>query len=381
MGASAGMKRVIAGDSARAPVAQGRWNVLTVLTQRFSPPVLWLLGVLVLFLGAAIAHVVAFVVLEGAPLGEALWATWQTFSTVGYEDRPVPGTLTRIVVAVVSTAGVIAVGALLTGLIEVRQAQAERRRFGQMDNPMKGGYVIVNFPGEHLFDTFVDELRVVEPKVPLCIVDGNLTELPPASAAIPGVHFVRGQLLERETYTRARLQDAKAVIVFPQRWADPASDGATRTIVDLVVRLAGPSTRVMHVLVSPKNYWLFEGLRSTPVLGSFEILALVQECQDPYSAPIVEDLFRNSVGPRPITVPVGAAAGLTWSQFLHGCVAAGAELDAHMMPWALIRDGKPDLTPSASTVLQKGDLLSFITNDGATWEAFEPRAVALARAP
>lgn len=340
---------------------------------------LWLYGVLALFVGAAILHVIAFVVLEGAPLGEALWATWQTFSTVGYEDRPVPGTATRIVVAFVSTAGVIAVGALLTGFIEVRQHQRDRRRFGQMDNPHTNGYVIVNFPGEHLFDTFVEEIRAVEKDAPVCVVDGTLDELPPACAAIPGVAFVRAPLLERETYVRAGLKDAKAVIVFPQRWGDPGSDGATRTVVELVRRFSGDATRVMHVLVSPKNYWLFDGVQSTAVLGSFEILSLVQECQDPYSAPIVEDLFRNSVGPRPVTVTLGPTAGLTWGAFLRGCVDAGIELRAHMMPWALIRDGKPDLTPDASVVLTATDQVSLITNDRATWDAFEPRVAALAR--
>ena len=240
-------------------------------------PLVRITDLLLLMFVTSWAFVFVLKYLEDITLTEAIWQVWQTATTVGYGNRPAETVAGRYVTMFVGLFEIAMLGVFITAAVDYRRDRRFRRRTGLMRNPHADGYVIFNFPGESRFAALVRELRFVEDDVPICVVDDRLTELPSTIASLPKIHFVHGSTLSEETYHRARVADAKAVIVFPTDATIPESDGTTKTVVDLVARFVSGGTRIIHVLVDAKNGWMFDETRSTAILQSLEILALVQE--------------------------------------------------------------------------------------------------------
>lgn len=218
---------------------------------------------------------------------------------------------------------------------------------------------------------FVKEIRAVENSVGICIVDSVLEELPSALIHLPKVHFLSGSTLDKDTYKRAGLLQNKAAIVFPVTPGKVDSDGSTRMIVSLIAEFCGNKVRIMHVLVDSKNEWMFENLPSTPVSEGLDILALVQECQDPYSAAIVEHLLKNSEGANPCTVTPKHVLGMAWNELHMRILEVGRQTGDRVNLLALIREGRVQACPNPEEVLKEGDLLSVVCESGFEWSAFE----------
>jgi voltage-gated potassium channel len=301
----------------------------------------------------------------------AFWMSWQTLATVGYGDYPAKDTAGRILTMIAGTVGIAIMSAGIGSAVLIFQYRAHLRRAGKMKNPHKNGYVIFNFPGVQHILAFTQEIRALEESVGICIVDSLLEELPPALAHLPNVHFVSGSPLDKDTYERAGLLQNKAAIVFPANPGKVESDGATRMIVSLIAQFAGNKVRIMHVLVDSKNEWMFENVPSTPVSEGLDTLALVQECQDPYSAAIFEDLLKNSGDANPCTVTPKRVLGMTWSELHMRMIEFGRQTGERVNLLALVREGRVQTCPNPEEVLKEGDLLSIICRRGFDWAGFE----------
>ncbi|MDW7694760.1 potassium channel family protein [Flammeovirgaceae bacterium SG7u.111] len=340
-------------------------------------PLSWLVKVTVWFLSLFIVYILGFFLVEDVSFEEAFWQGWQTFTTVGYGNRPAETSIGRWLTIVLCTLGIAILGALFSAAFDYRQHLINKKRLGLMINPFKDGYVIFNFPGEYQLINFIKELRSVENDVGICIVDSRLEELPQSISVLPKIHFVRGNTLSKETYERAEICDNKSVIIFPTVANVPDSDGATKTIIDLVSRFIGEgNTRILHLLVDPSNSWMFDNVKSTQIMESFELLALVQECQDIYSAEIVEKLLLNSKGANPKTCKPNKIVGMTWGGFLKKSIEFSESTGTNCNPFALIRGGQPDTCPKLSEIIQKDDFISIIAHHNFDWAAFENEVTA-----
>lgn len=301
----------------------------------------------------------------------AFWMSWQTLTTVGYGDFPAQETAGRILTMIAGTLGIVIMSAAIGSAVVIYQYREYLRRTGKMQNPHKNGYVIFNFPGVQHILSFVQQIRMVEKSVGICIVDSVLEELPLALAHLPKVHFVSGSTLDKDTYERAALLQNKAAIVFPVNPGKVDSDGATRTIVALITQFSKGNVRIMHVLVDGKNEWMFQDLPSTPISESMEVLALVQECQDPHSAAVFEHLLKNSEGADPHTVTPKRVLGMTWNELHMRMLEVASQTGARVNLFALIREGRVQVCPNPNEVLKEGDLLSVLGERGFVWSAFE----------
>jgi voltage-gated potassium channel len=305
----------------------------------------------------------------------SMWWGMSTLTTVGYGDIVPITAWGRTLAMAISLIGIamfaLPVGILGAGFIEEREETETRRRTGQMENPRERGYVLFNFPGVARFGALVQEIRHIEADVPICVVDDTLDELPPNAAALPNVHFIRASILDRRTYDQARLRDNQVVIVFPRESGVPESDGTTRTVVDLVSRYVGDETRILHVLVSAENAWMFEGINSTAVIGSLQVLALVQESQDRHSSSIVQRLLLNTEGGNPNTVSPTRTVGWSWAEFSRCCLEAAAQSGVMANPLAIVKRTGPFLCPPASELIEEGNEVSIIALPGFDWDAFE----------
>ncbi len=343
-----------------------------IVSQR---PVVWLLNIIFLLSIFFTLHFILFKIAEKVTWLESLWQTWQTFTTVGYGNHPAATLNGMLVTIFTSTVGIALLGILFSAIVELNLWNKERRKFGFMKNKAKHGYIVINFPGESTFFDLINEIRFIEEDVPICVVDGRIKELPQTIEILKNVHFVTGSIYDKETYNSANIKQNKTIIVFPVEPYKSDSDGTTRTIVEAVTRFVGESTRVLHVLVDPRNSWMFDNSSSTQVLENLEVFALVQECQDVHSSKIIENLLSNRTGANPKTVHPEKIIGWTWEEFLVCSLTASKNLDLHVNPFAIVKDGEPNSCPAFDQVIEKSDLISMITHKPISWTVFENELV------
>ena len=336
------------------------------------PPVRSMVKVLLWILLIFVAFTALFRVSEGTGWEESLWQAWQTATTVGYGNRPAETTTGRIFTMVAGTLGIAFVGVAISGAFDIREYFRERRRLGMAKNKESNGYVIIQWPGEEAFGVFMEQLTVVEGAIGVCVVDDRMDALPESiSSEYEKVHFVRGSALSRRTWEQAAIDQSKGVVIFPEDPQSQDSDGTTKTIINLLSDHCGPDTRLMYILVNPENRWMFADEPATEIWQELEILALVQECQDPYSASVIARMLSNSEGANPETVCAGAAAGWTWEEFCDRLRCAARRLDLRVSPLALIREGVAETCPEWDCRIEENDLLSVNAYPGFDWEKLQ----------
>lgn len=335
------------------------------------PPYATFAKIVAAFFLTFVVFAVGYKLTEAQGWEVAFWMSWQTLTTVGYGDYPAEETAGRMLTMLAGTLGIVIMSAAIGSVVLIFQYRAHMRRSGRMNNSHRNGYVIFNFPGVAHMLSFVHEIRAAEKSVGICIVDSVLEEIPPALAHLPNVHFVSGSPLDKDTYERAGLLQNKTAIVFPTNPGKVDSDGSTRMIVSLIDQFADNKVRTVHVLVDSKNAWMFEDLRSTPVSEGLEILALVQECQDPYSAAIFEHLMKNTEGANPYTVTPKRVLGMGWNELHVRMLEVAKQTGQRVNLLALVRGGRVQVCPKPDEVLKEGDLLSVIGGEGFEWSVFE----------
>ncbi|MCP4441315.1 MAG: two pore domain potassium channel family protein [Aureispira sp.] len=301
----------------------------------------------------------------------AIWQSWQTFTTVGYGDNAPSSPLGKWLTIILSTIGIAIVGALFSAAFDYKIFLGELKQAGFMNNPFKDGYVIFNAPDTHLLLNFICELRDVEPEAKICIVDNRMDKLPKSLSILDNIHFIRGNTLSKATYEQAHLKENKIVLVFPQETAVAGSDGSTKTTVDLISKFVTEKTRIIHILVNPSNKWMFDNVRSTSISEGFELLALIQECQDQYSAQIIEDLLMNTRGANPKTVVPKHILGWTWGQFVSNALKVSHRTGELCTPLALVKNGETYTCPKLEESIDKDTLISIITYNDFNWQNFE----------
>lgn len=116
---------------------------------------------------------------------------------------------------------------------------------------------------------------------------------------------------------------------------------------------------------------MFEGINSTAVMESLEVLALVQECQDMHSSSIVQRLLLNTSGGNPNTVLARGTVGWSWAEFGRYCMEAAGRSGVPANPLALVKDTGPLVCPPPSELIEEGNEVSIIAMPGFDWDAFE----------
>lgn len=308
---------------------------------------------------------------ERLSLGEALWQVWQTVTTIGYGNKPAESSAGRFVVMFFGTIGIAFLGVTIGASLAIQNYRQQKKREGFMNNDAKNGYVVFHYPGPTKFKQFLEEIRFTEPHVPICLVDSELAETPQELARSHNSCFIKGSAIDRDVYERASVRDAKAVVVFPIRAGDPASDAGTAKTAELVSRYVNGGTRVIHSIVDPKNEWLFDNLHSTPVPDSLSAVLLVQEMQDPHSAAVYSHILSNRNDENPVTVRVERLAGVTWCAFVKAVLDEAEEKDIGVNPIALVRERRVMSCPPKTERLEAGDCISLIANGRLNWQEFE----------
>jgi len=297
---------------------------------------------------------IVFSLVEKVNWVEGLWQAWQTFTTVGYGNRPAGTDTGKLLTILIGTIGIAVMAVFISVVSDLKHYFRERRRLGFMKNPHKSGYVIINFPGLPESLKLIEQIRHVEEDVPVCFVDSDLEFLPPSIQALPKTHFVRGRLSDHKTFELAALEQNKSVLVYPDNPNSENADLNTKAVVDLVCNyFKGPTVSVLYVLCESRNAWLFPK-SATAILKNLWILSLVQEFQS-QSAGVIEKLLTNNDN-QSINVLEVTKSGLTWSDVVLISLHLG-----DLNPIALLKEGakEPLLTVAPKVQVRSGDKVYF----------------------
>ena len=156
--------------------------------------------------------------------------------------------------------------------------------------------LIVNYPSTAQVRQLIAELKA-DPNYDtgeIVIVADSLEALPFQE---DNVLFVRGPLLEEETYRRAKADKAKLAIVLATSYADPNSDAVVASAVAVIERI-NPALHTVAECINDNHRMLFDSVRCDAIVCSSKISGnlLSQEAHDPGISRLIDTMTSNITG-------------------------------------------------------------------------------------
>ena len=274
-----------------------------------------------------ILHAVAMIVFEGLSLGDAVWLTMTTITTVGYGDLSASSTAGRIAtVVLVYVGGIFALAKGAGDYFDYRAARRLRMLRGRWRWNLENHVLLINVPrtgAEHYFDTLVGQFRATEwgRDRPIQILTDAWPEGLPASLQKLGVVHVHGRGETDDALAESDAARAAAIIVLAEE-GDPRSDSAT---FDIVHRLHAikPDSPILAECIDDRNR---ERLRDAgasavlrPMRGYPEMV--VRAVVAPGSEFIIENLF-TALGDECVRYEVAIEA-VPWARLATALIERG----------------------------------------------------------
>ena len=259
-------------------------RALRKLRRRRELGVLFLIGVLV---ASVVGNTVSFylfdrTVQDGLTLGDSFWYSVVSITTIGYGDFSAETLGARIgtaifIIVIGLAAFTTTLGIFIDWIVELRQ----KERTGMGRAGVRDHLMIVNFPNEsrvrQIIEEFTRDIHHRDREVVL--VTDQVETLP---FALPNVSFVRGSVLEQETYKRANVAQAQQAIVLSSSYDDPRSDSLVASIAFIIEHI-NPHMAIIAECLDPKHAVLFDVSKRVSLVYTTQVATnlLVQEAQDP----------------------------------------------------------------------------------------------------
>jgi voltage-gated potassium channel len=273
-----------------------------------------------------VAHTAAMVKFEGMSVGDGLWLTLTTVTTVGYGDVSAATLWGRTATALLLYTGGIFVLAKLAGdYFEYRADRRERMARGEWEWDMQDHIVIINSPDEepeNYFQRLIGEFRNSEEyaDTPVQLLTSHFAGgLPANLAAFENVVHYSGDGHNNTTLEAVNINAAAAVIVLSLSDHDPTCDAQT---FDTLYRLRelGVRAPVLAECVLDANRARFYEAGAKIVIRPIRVYPgmVVRGFIAPGIEQVIEELFRSDGGEyRRYDV---AVTGLRWATVVSALV-------------------------------------------------------------
>ena len=225
----------------------------------------------------------------------------------------------------------------------------------------KGHVLIVNVPSEARLKQLVEELKSDETyrKSDIVVISDQLEELPIRDEH---VLFVRGSVLERETYERSEIAHATMAIVLATSYEDVTSDAIVASAIAVMDSL-NSEIHIVAECVNPKHKQLFDSVRCNSIVYSMGITGnlLVQEAQDPGIAQLVEVVTSNTRGTTLFSTEVRDAGFASYDEMAKSLID-------HDINLLCVNRGPDSLTSLKGVLPQSGDKLIYAAASRLAWD-------------
>ncbi|MDM4018035.1 potassium channel protein [Roseiconus lacunae] len=299
-------------------------------------------------------------------LSDALWYSIISITTIGYGDFSAStaggrlGTVLFIVVFGLATFSV----AMSFGIDWVDEIILKGRA-GMSDIHASDHIVIVNFPSHARVAELIDELKAhpEHRSREIVIVSDRIESLP-----IEDKHvlFVQGPVLQQETYERAKIGQARMVIVLATSYDDPSSDAVVASAVAVVESLNRDVYSVAECL-NYKHRMLFDSVHTNALVYSMKVSGnlLSLEAHDTGVAQLIDTITSNQRDAATLySLTVGdEVCGLCYRELAKQLL----DRDIHLL--GIVRNEESLLTFGERSP-EVGDLVLYIAAKRVNWANF-----------
>ena len=321
-------------------------------------------------LGAIALNSACFYYFENAvkaelTLWDSFWLSFTTITTVGYGDYSASTVGGRVATMVLLYGvGLAMFPYVITQIVDTTVERHNDRRRGLIDcrDLVQNHIIIVNYPSELRVASIIEQLSsdVVTAHRPIVVLANNVEEL---SFNRSDVYFVRGAPLEEESWKRANIEMAYAVLILAPQTEEHVADAITASTISLIETLH-PTIRTIAECTSIQHLAIFRSFRCDAVIPTNNIAAkvLAQEVRDRGLALAVRELLTEAEGSELYSETINID-GINFGELQSLLL----ELKAEVILVGILRDNQHLINPPLTLQIQRTDRLILIGNRRSDW--------------
>lgn len=246
-------------------------------------------------------HIVCMMHYEGLTLGNSIWLTFTTATTVGYGDISAATTEGRLATILLLYLGGIFILAKVAGdYFDYRLEIRDKKRKGLWSWNMKDHIVILNTPshaGERYLERLIQQFRLSKQytQTPIFLLTHHFPQgIPDFISKLGGVTHYHGNASTPKDLTEACVDKASEIIILATDEDDENSDGRTFDILHRLNDL-NVNTNILAECVEDRNRERLQNAGASRVIRPIRAYPemIVRAFVTPGSEQIIENMFNS----------------------------------------------------------------------------------------
>ena len=260
-----------------------------------------LVRAIALFVVLFVIHVLVMMAAEGFGLGDAVWLTITTATTVGYGDISAASAVGRTAtILCMYVFGIFLLAQIATDVFDYRALQRDRRRRGQLEwKNMKDHLLVINVPTEYpeaYLARFVVDVRNTPQlaDIPIQILTTSFPDGLPTQLVNAGVTHYTAVAENTENLRAANVREARHIVIIAGESNDPRADALTYDILSRIDEIGSDANVLAEAVDDGNRQRLLDAGATTvvrPVRAYPEIV--VRAMIEPGTERVLENLFTH----------------------------------------------------------------------------------------